>query len=55
MRIGVDLGGTKTEIFILDSSGREQSRKRIPTQRESYDAIVNQLVTLIKRPKSNSA
>ncbi len=30
-KIGLDLGGTKTEVIILDESGRERHRKRIPT------------------------
>ena len=30
-RIGIDLGGTKIEIIVLDPDGREQFRHRIPT------------------------
>ncbi len=33
-RVGLDLGGTKTEGIVLDESGRELFRKRIETQQE---------------------
>jgi fructokinase len=33
-RIGIDLGGTKIEGVVLDSTGREIFRKRIATERE---------------------
>jgi len=32
--IGVDLGGTKTEVVALDASGEERLRERRPTPRE---------------------
>ncbi len=31
MRIGIDLGGTKTEGVILDRAGKELIRRRYPT------------------------
>jgi fructokinase len=52
LRIGIDLGGTKTEIIALDSEGRERMRRRLPTPRDDYDAIlqvVAQLVTEAER------
>ena len=48
MRIGIDLGGTKTEIIVLDDGGNERSRERIPTPSHSYDAIVSALVGLVR-------
>jgi len=46
-RIGIDLGGTKIEGVILDSSGREIFRKRIATEREhGYQHILNRLKLL---------
>jgi len=43
-RIGIDLGGTKIEGVVLDASGRELTRKRIPTEREQgYEHILNRL------------
>jgi fructokinase len=41
LRIGIDLGGTKTEGVVLDADGREIVRKRIPTDQSSYDAVLN--------------
>ena len=34
MRLGVDLGGTKTEIIALDAGGRNGLRRRIATVRD---------------------
>ena len=47
MRIGIDLGGTKTELIALDDSGRELYRKRIPTEREVYSDIVAMIARLV--------
>ena len=40
MRIGVDLGGTKTELIALDDAGVERHRVRVATPADSYDAII---------------
>src|ERR1044071_8676921 len=43
-RIGIDLGGTKTEGIVLDGEGRELFRKRVETQREKgYTHILNRI------------
>lgn len=34
MRIGIDLGGTKTEVIALDDEGQERFRQRMPTPRK---------------------
>ena len=47
MRIGVDLGGTKTEIAALDASGRELLRRRIPTVRD-YAGTVAAIAGLVR-------
>jgi fructokinase len=47
MRLGIDLGGTKTEIIALDD-GRELLRRRIPTPRENYDATLRAIVALVE-------
>ncbi len=31
MKIGIDLGGTKTEAILIDHTGKVLSRKRIKT------------------------
>ena len=47
MRIGIDLGGTKTEIVALDGRGHEIHRKRVDTPAASYDAVVATLAGLV--------
>ena len=47
MKIGIDLGGTKTEIAAFDDTGRELLRRRAPTPSGDYAAtlaLINQLV-----------
>ncbi|HEX7654677.1 MAG TPA: ROK family protein [Verrucomicrobiae bacterium] len=46
-RLGIDLGGTKMEGVVLDPTGKELFRKRIPTEREQgYQHILNRLKSL---------
>jgi len=40
MRIGIDLGGTKTELTALDNNGRERLRLRQPTPSGDYAATL---------------
>ena len=47
MRIGIDLGGTKTEIVILDDQGHERFKQRIKTQKQNYRTIVKNIVELV--------
>jgi fructokinase len=43
-RIGIDLGGTKIEGVVLDTAGREVTRRRIATEREhGYQHILNRI------------
>lgn len=50
MRIGIDFGGTKTEIIALDArNGKELYRQRIPTARDDYDVTVKTICDLINR------
>jgi fructokinase len=49
MRIGIDFGGTKTEIICLDeNNGKEMYRQRIPTPRGDYIVTVKTLVDLVQ-------
>jgi fructokinase len=48
MRIGIDLGGTKTEIIVLGDSGEERLRERVPTPRGDYVATVASIAALLK-------
>jgi fructokinase len=38
--MGVDLGGTKIELAVLDASGGEIARRRVPTPHSGYDAAL---------------
>lgn len=45
-RIGIDLGGTKTEILVLGRDGTQILRKRVPTAR-GYDQALSTIAALI--------
>jgi fructokinase len=47
MRLGIDLGGTKTELIALDDNGQELHRKRVNTPSGDYDAIVTTIAGLV--------
>jgi fructokinase len=47
MRIGIDLGGTKTEGIALDAGGVERFRGRIATPRGDYEATLGAIVGLV--------
>lgn len=46
-RLGIDLGGTKIEGLVLDASGRELARRRLPSPRGDYAATLAALTGLI--------
>ncbi|HET9131403.1 MAG TPA: ROK family protein, partial [Terriglobia bacterium] len=47
MRIGIDLGGTKTEIVALDpKNGTELLRRRVATER-TYEGVVRGIRDLV--------
>jgi fructokinase len=52
LRIGVDLGGTKIEITALSPDGRELLRRRRPTPRDDYRAILDAVATLVRDVES---
>ena len=48
LRIGVDLGGTKTEGIVMDDTGKILFRERRPTpQAQGYDAILENIHALV--------
>jgi len=47
MRLGIDLGGTKTEIIALGDDGRELVRRRVPTPKNSYDDVIRAMRDLV--------
>ena len=48
MKIGIDLGGTKTEVAAFDEAGRERLRRREPTPGGNYTATLTLIQTLIR-------
>jgi len=51
-RIGIDLGGTKTELLALDEAGNEAFRKRVPTPQGDYEATVRVVVSLVEHAEN---
>lgn len=47
MRIGIDLGGTKTEVIALGDRGETLYRHRLPTPRDDYQGTLNTIATLV--------
>lgn len=47
MRIGIDLGGTKTEAIVLDDEGRERARRRIDSPQGDYGGTVRAIAGLV--------
>lgn len=53
IRLGIDFGGTKTEIIALEASnGKELFRKRIPTARGDYQQTMQSFKHLIEEAES---
>ncbi|EME69668.1 transcriptional regulator/sugar kinase [Paramagnetospirillum caucaseum] len=48
LRIGIDLGGTKTEAIALDLAGRELARERVATPKGSYDGTIATIRHLVE-------
>jgi fructokinase len=48
MRLGIDLGGTKTEIIALADNGRELLRQRVPTPQGDYMATLMAIAGLVE-------
>ena len=46
-KLGVDLGGTKTEAVLLDENFNVIERKRIPTPQNDYHQILNSISSLV--------
>ena len=46
MKIGIDLGGTKTEGILIDNDGKELTRKRIKTQK-NYEGTINGIKSIV--------
>src|SRR4051794_17222583 len=47
MRIGIDLGGTKIEIIVLDDAGGVRLRRRVPPPSGDYGATLAAIAGLV--------
>lgn len=47
IRIGIDLGGTKTEAIALAADGRELARRRVESPRHDYSATIETITELV--------
>ncbi len=52
LRLGVDLGGSKTEIIALDARGEVKLRRRIATPRGDYAATLGAIVALVRQAEA---
>ncbi len=48
MRLGVDLGGTKIEIIVLEADGTVVLRERVPTPQGDYSATLAAIEDLVR-------
>ena len=47
LQIGIDLGGTKTELAVLNAHGEVIYRQRCPTPSHSYEALLDAMCGLV--------
>ncbi|MFY0486534.1 ROK family protein, partial [Staphylococcus haemolyticus] len=47
VRIGIDLGGTKTEVIALSEQGEQLFRHRLPTPRDDYHQTIETIARLV--------
>lgn len=52
MRTGIDLGGTKIELIVLDGTGKEVTRRRRPTPQGDYPATVDIIRSLVEEAEA---
>lgn len=54
MRLGVDVGGTKIAVAVLDANGAERLRRRVFYTRREYDAALALLVETIRAAETDA-
>lgn len=52
MRIGIDLGGTKTEVIALSDQGESLFRHRVATPRDDYPQTLAAIVGLVEQAEA---
>lgn len=53
LQFGIDLGGTKTELIVLDEQGQTLRRQRMPTPAADYDAIISTIELLVRQAEQS--
>ena len=53
-KLGVDLGGTKTEAILLDDSLNVLERKRVSTPKDNYSEIIDTISNLVLEVSRNT-
>jgi fructokinase len=53
MRIGIDLGGTKTEVAVLDRDGNFALRRRADSPRDDYRATLGLIARLVAEAEAS--
>ena len=53
LRLGVDLGGTKIEVAVLDDQGETLWRQRLATPQGDYTGTIETMATLIERAEAD--
>ncbi len=48
LRLGIDLGGTKTEAIVLDADGQALLRRRVPSPQGDYRATIATIAALVQ-------
>lgn len=51
-QFGIDLGGTKTELIVLDRVGLIRFRQRVPTPAYDYQAILQTIVSIVRQAEA---
>lgn len=54
MRLGVDVGGTKIAVAVLDANGAERLRRRVFYTRREYDAALALLLETIRAAETDA-
>ena len=54
MKIGIDLGGTKTEAILIDPNGKELLRKRIKTEK-NYQGTLEGIKSIVEEFENTTA
>ena len=52
MKIGIDLGGTKTEGILIDGEGKELVKTRIKTQK-NYQGTIDGIISVVSEFEKN--